>query len=129
MTETFKKLNYKGQNPILVMGAPESFERELLAASSESEVHRSSQAGVGYAFLIAFAPMKEDLLTAAKTLLRASTPDAVIWFAYPKQSSKKLRSDLNRDICRETLEPLSIETVRQIAVDEDWSALRVKRTS
>jgi hypothetical protein len=129
MTEIFKKLNYKGQSPILVIGAPETFEEELLTASSESVVHRSAQAGVHYAFLFAFTPTKESLLKAAKTLLRASEQDAVIWFAYPKQSSKKLRSDLNRDVCREALEPLSLETVRQIAIDQDWSALRVKRTS
>jgi hypothetical protein len=32
MTGVFEKLNHKGQDPILVVAAPESFEPELRAA-------------------------------------------------------------------------------------------------
>ena len=41
-------------------------------------------------------------------------------------STKALPTDLNRDIVRVTLEPLGLETVIQVAIDETWSALRAK---
>lgn len=126
MTDTFKKLNFKGQDPMLVLAAPEAFEKELKAMSGEAAVHRSPKAGARYGFVLAFAPMKADLLKAAKTVLEALEKEAVLWFAYPKQTSKRYKSDLNRDICWEELKPLKLQPVRQIAIDDDWSALRFK---
>jgi len=125
MTEVFRKLNYKSQSPILVVGAPASFEGELRAMAG-IEIHRAAAAGTRYGFALAFAPMKADLLAAAKSMLRAIEDGAVVWFAYPKQTSKKYTSDLNRDTCWEALKPLSLQPVRQVAIDDDWSALRFK---
>jgi len=126
MTDTFKKLNFKGQDPMLVLAAPEAFEKELKAMSGEAAVHRSPKAGTRYGFALAFAPMKADLLKAAKSLQKALGDEAVLWFAYPKQTSKRYTSDLNRDICWEELKPFKLQPVRQIAIDDDWSALRFK---
>ncbi len=80
-----------------------------------------------YRFAMAFARMKSDLVRHARSLLRAAEEDAVIWFAYPKQTSRTYTSDLNRDSCWEALKPLKLQPVRQIAIDDDWSALRFKR--
>jgi len=71
--------------------------------------------------------MKADLLKAANVLLPSVEEDAVLWFAYPKQTSKTYSSDLNRDSCWQALEPLALQPNRQIAIDDDWSALRFKR--
>jgi hypothetical protein len=129
MTAVFTKLNYKGQDPILVLAAPDTFEGELRAMTSEAKVHRTLQPGTRYGFALAFAPMKADLLKAAQGVLSAIEDGAVVWFAYPKQTSKRYTSDLNRDLCWETLKPLSLQPVRQIAIDDDWSALRFKTGS
>jgi len=59
-------------------------------------------------------------------VLRAIEDSAVVWFVYPKQTSKRYKSDLNRDVCWQALKPLSLQPVRQIAIDDDWSALRFK---
>jgi len=126
MTETFKKLNFKGQSPILVVGAPSSFKGELAAMAGEAEVHQAVRAGARYGFALAFAPMKADLLKAARSLLRVVEDGSVVWFVYPKQTSRAMKSDLNRDICWEALKPLGLQPVRQVAIDEDWSALRFK---
>jgi len=53
-------------------------------------------------------------------------PSGLIWVAYPKKSSKKYKSDLSRDDFWDALKDLGLEPVRQIALDEDWSALRFK---
>jgi hypothetical protein len=45
VTAIFKKLNYKDQDPILVMGAPGSFEEELRAMTAAAKVHTAPQPG------------------------------------------------------------------------------------
>jgi hypothetical protein len=48
---------------------------------------------------------------------------------YPKRSSKKYDTDISRDDGWQPLGDLGFEPVRQVAVDEDWSALRFRQTS
>jgi hypothetical protein len=55
------------------------------------------------------------------------SPDAVLWFAYPKKSSKRYKSDISRDEGWAPLGELGFEGVRQVAIDEDWSALRFRQ--
>lgn len=52
--------------------------------------------------------------------------DALLWFAYPKKSSKKYKTDLGRDDGWQPLGALGYEGVRMIAIDEDWSAFRLR---
>ena len=53
--------------------------------------------------------------------------DALLWFAYPKGSSKRYTCDFNRDTGWTVLGEAGYEPVRQVAIDEDWSALRFRR--
>ena len=64
---------------------------------------------------------------AAKVAKRAKG-DAVVWFAYPKGSSKKLRCDFNRDTGWDAVKAAGFDTVRAVAIDEDWTGLRFRRT-
>jgi len=50
-----------------------------------------------------------------------------LWFCYPKGTSKKYKCDFNRDTGWETLGNYNLEGVRQVAIDEDWSALRFRK--
>jgi len=52
-------------------------------------------------------------------------PDSVLWFAYPKGTSK-IKTDINRDILRITGEDFHITTVTAISLDDTWSALRFR---
>ncbi|HNM27658.1 MAG TPA: hypothetical protein PKL15_19570, partial [Saprospiraceae bacterium] len=47
--------------------------------------------------------------------------------AYPKGSSKTYRCEFNRDNGWQALGEVGYEPVRQVAIDEDWSALRFRR--
>ena len=47
--------------------------------------------------------------------------------AYPKGSSKKYQSQINRDHGWDALGHAGFEPVRLVAIDEDWSALRFRR--
>lgn len=53
--------------------------------------------------------------------------DAIVWFAYPKGSSKKYKSQINRDNGWNVLGREGFEPVRMVAIDEDWSAVRFRR--
>ena len=127
MTDTFKKLNFKTQSPILVRGAPASFGPELAAMKTETEIHTQPKKGVKYSFAIAFGEMRADVAKAGAEVSAVLDGDAVCWFAYPKGTSKKYKSDVNRDMMWDLLKPYEIRPVRQIAIDDDWSALRFRR--
>ena len=127
MTETFKKLNFKSQNPILVLKAPASFAAEISSMKAETQIHAAPKSGVRYAFVLAFGEMRVQIEEAGRIVVKLLDGDAVCWFGYPKGTSKKLKSDLNRAIMWDALLPFGIRPVRQIAIDNDWSALRFRK--
>ena len=54
--------------------------------------------------------------------------DGLLWLCYPKKSSKTYKgSDCSRDTVTGMLSEEGFEPVRQIAIDEDWSALRFRK--
>lgn len=54
-------------------------------------------------------------------------PCQLLWFAYPKSTSKRYTCEFNRDQGWEALRASGFDSVRQVAIDEDWSALRFRR--
>src|SRR5215469_16779353 len=74
--------------------------------------------------IVVFVRNKADLDTLAGPAIEAARLDKLVWIAYPKGG--KLGTDVNRDVLRNTLEPQGVQPVRQIAVDEVWSALRFR---
>ena len=52
-------------------------------------------------------------------------PDSVLWFAYPKGTSK-VKTDVNRDTIRVTGAAFNITTVSAISIDDTWSGLRFR---
>jgi len=74
--------------------------------------------------VIMFVKNREDLARTGGPALDAARADKLTWIAYPKAG--KLGTDLNRDILAESLAAAGIQPVRQIAIDEVWSALRFR---
>lgn len=74
--------------------------------------------------VVAFVRTREDLDGTAVPAIEAARQDKLVWIAYPKGG--KLGTDVNRDILRNTLESRMIQPVRQIALDDVWSALRFR---
>lgn len=127
MQEIIKKLNYKNQSPILVLDAPAECTALVQALSAIAEVHTSPQKDRTYDFCLAFCPAKKNLLENAERMHNNYGANAIIWFCYPKQTAPHYTSDLNRDRCWQYLEPYDLVPVRQVAIDDDWSALRYRR--
>jgi len=126
MPTTFEKLNLKGQNPIVILNAPESFEPELRTLRGVKVVRALSDADA-VEFSLAFVTTLKEVEAAAKALAKKAKGDATIWFAYPKGSSKKYKCEFNRDTGWQALGNAGFEPVRMIAIDEDWTASRFRR--
>ena len=126
MPAVFDKLNLKDQPQVVVLDAPESFESELKTLRGR-EVHRKVPGNRPIAFAIAFVKKQVEVDRAAKALVPRLEGDTIVWFAYPKGSSKRYTCDFNRDTGWTALGAAGFEPVRMIAIDEDWSALRFRR--
>jgi len=122
----FSKLNLKDQREILVIDAPVSFEAEL-AALSGVEVVRDPQPVAKTSFALLFATRQAEVDALSTMIVDRLDGDAILWFAYPKGTSRRYRCDFNRDSGWRVLRAHGFDTVRQIAIDEDWSALRFRR--
>lgn len=126
MATIFEKLNWKDQQEIVVLNSPESFEPEL-ARLSVATIHRSLAPVKETTFLLAFVTRKNEVDSLAPQIAKRAKGDAIVWFAYPKGSSKRYKCDFNRDTGWDAMTTLGFETVRAIAIDEDWTALRFRR--
>jgi hypothetical protein len=126
MTPLFQKLNLKAQTEIVVFNAPPSFERELKKLGQVT-VLRDPKKPRSVQFALAFATQQAELDRLSTALADASVGDAVLWFVYPKGTSKRYQCEFNRDTGWHVLRKAGFDTVRQVAIDEDWSALRFRR--
>ncbi len=74
---------------------------------------------------LVFINDNEQYLDFLNKQLNNIEPDSVLWFAYPKGTSK-IKTDINRDTIRQTGEEYNITTVTAVSIDETWSALRFR---
>jgi hypothetical protein len=125
MTPLFKKLNLGELAEIVVLNEPESFNTEL-EALTDVTIHKTAAKAKQVQFGIGFAVTQKELDKVCAALAKAEG-DVIIWIAYPKQSSKKYKCEFNRDTGLEVIGKLGFEPVKQVAIDEDWSALRFRR--
>jgi len=124
----FAKLNLKDQLDILVIDAPASFEPELQALEGVRIV-RDPAAPASVAFALVFVTAQRELDAMSRLLAAKIQGDGVLWFAYPKGTSRRYRCEFNRDSGWDVIRSLGFDSVRQVAIDQDWSALRFRRTA
>jgi hypothetical protein len=127
MPSVFAKLNLKSQREIVVINAPASFESEI-AALKNVTILRDLKKAKSVEFALAFATTQAELAKVSALLAAKAVGDALLWFAYPKGTSKRYRCEFNRDSGWNAMLQAGFETVRAVAIDEDWSALRFRRT-
>ena len=126
MATVFEKLQLKDQDEIVVLNAPDSFEPELAKLTGVA-IKRSLAGTKEIRFSLAFVKSQKDVDSAVKRVSSRAKGDVVVWFAYPKGSSKRYTSTINRDNGWAGMGKAGFEPVRMVAIDEDWSALRFRR--
>ena len=126
MDPIWHKLNLGELAQAVVIGAPESFE-PAIASLGDVEVLCDLDALDEVEFSLAFVTKREEIDALAPVLASKAPGDPLIWFAYPKGSSKRYTCEFNRDTGWQPLGDAGFEPVRQVSIDEDWSALRFRR--
>lgn len=96
MTPPFKKLNLKDQTELVILNAPEGFDEELGLLENITILH-SHKAAQKIPLVLIFATKQSQVDKAAKAIVPKLAGDAVVWFAYPKGTSKKYKCEFNRD--------------------------------
>ena len=127
MNPIFRKLQFKESKRILVINSPEEFQSNLDEMSTSSKIDQQMVGKQKYDFVLVFVKSCAEIAEQVK-LANYLDDDALFWLAYPKKASKKYKSDISRDVGWQPLGNLGFEGVRQIAIDDDWSALRFRQT-
>lgn len=122
MSEVLKKLKLANQNPVLILNAPEEY-KDVMEEITQ-EVHTSIKGK--YKFIQVFVKSIGEAELCAKDVTEALDGDGYLWICYPKGTSKKYKADINRDKAREVYAPYEFEGVALVAVDNDWSAIRLR---
>ena len=115
-----ERLQVKGDRRLAVIGASAALEKTVGVTKARADVVRAD-------VVLLFAPDRAALDSDLPKLLKTMPSSAILWIAYPKLSSR-LAGDLSRDIIAGLAPKHGLDTVSQIAIDQDWSALRLKRT-
>jgi hypothetical protein len=126
MATIFEKLNLGNQQEIVVLNAPDSFKPEL-AKLPVITIHNHIDSVPECGFWLAFVTRKAEVDKLSPQIAKRAKGDAIVWFAYPKGTSKKYKCDFNRDNGWDKLKASGFDTVRAVAIDEDWSGLRFRR--
>ncbi len=120
-----EKLQLKDEKNLLIQGLPSSIEKQFVKLSYAKNITpllKSRKVD----FALVFAINQQQLNSVLKEVLPALHEDSKLWVAYPKSTSK-IVSDLNRDCSWDILCNNNYESVRQVALDHVWSAMRFKK--
>lgn len=109
-----KKLNLKKGMKTRVVGKPAGVDLEGVATTSSSAAES----------VLVFARTLADVEKSAAPVVAAAREDRSAWLAYPKAG--QLDTDLNRDILWRHMLKKGVSGVRQVAIDDVWSAMRFR---
>lgn len=119
-----KKLQFKEPERYFSNAAPKELV-EHLRFLTENPVAENGLRDLD--FILIFVREQDDLDDWLDKLGPNLRGDGHFWFAYPKKSSKNYSSEITRDSGWAKIGEYRMEPVRQIALNEDWSALRFRK--
>jgi hypothetical protein len=125
LQNVLEKLQLKDEKNLLIQGLPSSVEKQfskLSFAKNVTPLLKSRKID----FALVFAISQKQLKGILADVLPALQINAKLWIAYPKLTSK-IASDLSRDANWDCITDKGYETVRSIALDNVWTALRFKK--
>jgi hypothetical protein len=96
MNPLFAKLNYKAQPEIHVVNAPPFMRSHMQEMQTLCRINNRI-GGKEITFLLVFVMNSEEIERHSLQMGKSLTKDAIVWFAYPKKTSKKYKSEINRD--------------------------------
>jgi hypothetical protein len=115
--ELAAKLQLKPNQSLKGVGTPHAVASELAELEHVSADQQE-------AALLFFITDREALEVHREQIVEAASRDHLTWVAYPRAGH--LGTDLNRDSLAALLSESGVQPVRQVAVNEVWSALRFR---
>lgn len=126
MDDILKKLKYGQQERIAVLNAPEEFRERISGLLPDCQIDNEINARYLYDFMISFTPGSADVEKLGPACIHNLSEDGKLWMVYPKGTSRRYKSDINRDHGWESVKGAGFRAVSQVAIDDDWSALRFR---
>ena len=118
MLDIIKKLKFKDSG--IVLHAPIEIEKAFVQHGFQTSLGNGKNTNT-----LVFINNNKEYVDFLNKELKKIEPDSVLWFAYPKGTSK-IKTDINRDTIRSTGETFGITTVTAVSIDNTWSALRFR---
>lgn len=125
-TSLSQKLQLKPDQRTLLLNPPPGYPAHL--ASELAGVTLLAENQEQCEAVLLFVNNLAEVASQAPEAIRLVRPDGLLWIAYPKGSSR-IKTDVNRDTLWKALEPTGWRPVRQIALDQVWSAMRFRPAS
>ena len=124
MDPILKKMTWKDGMNIQVWNCPDELEYLIGSWKTDGLMDSSNSPD----FMLAFVQTEQAVKKYFFEMQALAPDDQQIWLAYPKGTSKRYKAQINRDSGWKYLGEFDYESVRQIAINEDWSALRFRKT-
>ena len=119
MQDIIKKFKFKDK--VIVINAPANLEIQFVELGFKTAFEPNLKS----TNTVVFINNNVEYLEFLKNQLVNIEADSVLWFAYPKGTSK-VKTNINRDTIRVTGEEYNITTVSAISIDDTWSGLRFR---
>ena len=111
------KLQLKPGQSVAVINAPADAALEL---ADHPVADRAAKADA----VVVYCTNQAELERLRDDVISPARRDALAWVAYPK--ARQLGTDLNRDVLAELVKAHGVRPVRQVSLDDVWSALRLR---
>ena len=115
----------KPNQRFLLLNHPREY-RALIDPLPERVTLNTEPRGV-YDVIQVFIASRKELEQRLPRVRSSMSTNGIVWVTYPKGTSKIMKSNVNRDSIRKYGQTIGLEADAIFSVDEDWSALRMKR--
>jgi hypothetical protein len=126
MKSLLDKLSYKGQHRIAVINAGKNLKLVPLNDILDVQIDIEIDQRYPYDFMVFFVRFVSEVEQMAPLALHNLVADGMLWFCYPKKTSKKYTSEIDRDHGWNALNDAGFYGIRLVAIDDDWSAMRFR---
>lgn len=124
-----KKLRLAPEHHVAVINAPAGYLDQL--APAPADLYTALKPSTLYDAVQLFVNNAEELRSLGPSAIKAVRRDGLLWVAYPKGGATDLPATpwwTKRDVLGEITGETGFKPVAFVNIDDDWTALRFKRT-
>jgi hypothetical protein len=128
MTSIWQKMNLDELQEVFILNPPKEFAAEITALKKQRPVAMSLKKGKPATQVIAFVKTQKEVDVLLPMITGRLGAEATLWMAYPNGGSRKHRAEIDRDRGWDILSIHGFSSVRQVSLDQEWSALCFRRS-